>query len=155
MGRRTPRTLIAVALCVALVVVACGDDDTQTTSTTLATETSTTTTTLPPEPEFVVVNQGDHSPVVRALQFLLVCNGYQQTVVEGRDETLVPDGVYGAITATIIDRVQRDMGLPRDGSFADADRSTSATRSYLWRRAGTPPRTFPTPGPSGHSPDNG
>lgn len=120
MGRKTPRTLITAAVCVALVVAACGDDDTQPTSTTLATETSTTTT-LPPEPAFVVANQGDDSPAVRALQFLLVCNGYQHTVVEGRDETLVPDGVYGAITAAIIDRVQRDIGLPRDGALVDED----------------------------------
>jgi len=42
-------------------------------------------------------------------------------VVEGRDETLVPDGVYGSITTTIIDRVQRDLGLTRDGTSVDAD----------------------------------
>lgn len=121
MGSQSQRTLIAVVLSTALVVAACGGGDATTTSssTTLA-PVSTTTTTLPPEADFIVASEGQDSPVVRAVQFLLVCNGYQQTVVDGRDETLVPDGQYGAITSTVVDRVQRDLGLPRDGSSINA-----------------------------------
>lgn len=120
MGTHLPRTLLSVVLGLALFAAACGGEAAETTTTTTQPLISTTTTTLPPEAAFVVASQGDDSPVVRAAQFLLVCNGYQQTVVDGRDETLVPDGQYGAITATVVDRVQRDLGLPRDGSTIDA-----------------------------------
>ena len=120
MGPRTTRTLAAVAVYTALVAAGCGGGEAQPTTTT-STVPDSTTTTIPPEPEFVVAREGDQSPAVRAIQFLLVCNGYQQTVVDGRDETLVPDGVYGPITTTIIDRVQRDLGLSRSGALVDGD----------------------------------
>jgi len=120
MRSHSSRTLTAVVLSLGLVAAACGGDDAEVTTTTTLPATTTTTTTLAPEAAFTVASQGDDSPVVRAAQFLLVCNGYQQTVVDGRDETLVPDGQYGAITATVVDRVQRDLGLPRDGSRVDA-----------------------------------
>jgi peptidoglycan hydrolase-like protein with peptidoglycan-binding domain len=117
----TPRTLSAAVLSIALLVAACGGETADTTSTTTTLPLlTTTTTTLPPQAAFTVASQGDDSPIVRGVQFLLVCNGYENTVVDGRDETLVPDGQYGAITATVVDRIQRDLGLPRDGSSVDA-----------------------------------
>jgi len=120
MGSQSPRTLIAVVLSFVLLAAACGDDETQSTTTTTLPIASTTTTTMAPEAAFTVAEEGQDNPVVRAVQFLLVCNGYQQTVVDGRDETLIPDGQYGAITSTVVDRVQRDLGLPRDGTRVDA-----------------------------------
>ncbi|MBU1226986.1 MAG: peptidoglycan-binding protein [Actinobacteria bacterium] len=120
MGSHPPRNLIAAALGLALSVAACGGGAAETTTTTTTPPETTTTTTLPEEAVFVVAAQGDDNPVVRAAQFLLVCNGYEQTVVDGLDETLVPDGQYGAITATVVDRVQRDLGLPRDGTTITA-----------------------------------
>ncbi|MCB2222800.1 MAG: peptidoglycan-binding protein [Actinobacteria bacterium] len=118
---RSPRTLTALLLGFALAAASCGGGAEETTTTTSTTVATTTTTTLPPEAAFVVASEGDDNPAVRALQFLLVCNGYEQTVVDGRDETLVPDGQYGAITSTVVDRVQRDLGLTRDGSFVNAE----------------------------------
>ncbi|MCJ7726264.1 MAG: peptidoglycan-binding protein [Acidimicrobiia bacterium] len=120
MGTHTPRTLIAVVLSSSLLAAACGGGTAVTTTTTSTIPATTTTTTLPPEAAFTIAVQGNDNPVVRAVQFLLVCNGYEQTVVDGNDETLVPDGQYGAITATVVDRVQRDLGLPRDGTSVNA-----------------------------------
>lgn len=121
MGLRTTRNVAATLACAALLLASCGGDGAPSTSTTTTTLPTSTTTTEPPQPDFVVAREGDENPAVRAIQFLLVCNGYQQTVVDGRDETLVPDGVYGPITTTIVDRVQRDLGLDRDGTFVDSD----------------------------------
>jgi peptidoglycan hydrolase-like protein with peptidoglycan-binding domain len=121
MALRSRRTPMAAVFCLALASTACGGDGGEATATTAPIDLETTTTTLPPEPVFVVATEGESGPAVRAVQFLLVCNGYQQTVVDGLDQTLVPDGTYGRITSTIVDRVQRDLGLPRDGSQVDAD----------------------------------
>lgn len=120
MGSHTPRTLIALVIGSSLLIAACGGAAAETTTTTTSIPPTTTTTTLAPEAAFIVATEGDDNPVVRALQFLLVCNGYEQTVVDGLDRTLVPDGQYGAITSTVVDRVQRDLGLDRDGSSVNA-----------------------------------
>ena len=129
--RRKLASIPAMAAAIALVSAACGGGDGSfdaATSTTLFVADTSTTTTAP-EPELVVASEGDSGPVARAVQFMLICNGYTRTVVEGRDEELIADGMYGKITTSVVDRVTRDLGPPaRFGSTVPTCASSTCAR---------------------------
>lgn len=131
-----------MALLVALLLAtgACNDDSplattSSGTSPDSATTLATTTTTeglielTPGGPPIISV--GDRGEYVAALQWLLVCNGYDQLVEDG--PTLAVDGVYGPITAAAVSYVQAQMrlvptGEPDEALFAELSRRCNADR---------------------------
>lgn len=120
-GRRLQFLLAGIAL----LAAGCGGDDEATTTTLVTSTTSTplpttTTTTIVPQGE-ILVGQGDSGPLVRFLQFLLQCNGYESVVVDGRDEGIVVDGVYGAVTGAFVEAAQEDLGYRPDSGGASGD----------------------------------
>jgi peptidoglycan hydrolase-like protein with peptidoglycan-binding domain len=58
-----------------------------------------------PQPSHPVLRQGDRGEPVRELQQLLADYGFG----------IVPDGVFGAFTTSIVRQFQRTSGLPADG----------------------------------------
>ncbi len=116
---RNARRLRHVVIALVVFVAACGGDDeadtttTTTGSTTTTSTIATTTTTLIPQGE-ILVGRGDAGPLVRSLQFLLLCNGFERAVVDGRDEDLSVDGVYGAITGAFVAQAQESLGFRAD-----------------------------------------
>lgn len=118
--RRAIRCLVVTAL----LVAGCGGaDDADTTTTTAITITAapaTTATTLAEQGE-IVVGKGDVEPLVASLQFLLRCNGFEEIELDGSDETLVVDGMYGSVTGAFVAEAQERHGFRPDPAGASGD----------------------------------
>jgi hypothetical protein len=130
MGSATTRSNALVAATAMVVTLAAcdGNGGSDTTAPSVASSAASSTTTTAPTTTTgtapaadVVARFGDRAPVVRAIQFYLVCNGYTRTVVDGLDKDLVPDGVYGQITANLVDSAQKDLGMARHEDIVDSE----------------------------------
>ncbi len=129
----------SIAVVIAVAVAACGDDAVSTTMTTIPETTTTvlapTTTTsglvelVPNDEPFIRL--GDRGEYVAALQFLLICTGYERM---GEDEPGVTvDGVFGPITGGLVAYAQAEMrrvptGEPDEATFAALARRCGAER---------------------------
>lgn len=128
-------------LALVLVIGACtGDSGSSTTAESLPEDTvvaTTAATTTVPELASLepngspVLSLGDRGEYVAALQWLLVCNGYEQLTEDG--PVVVVDGAYGPITAAAVSYVQAQMhriptGAPDEAVVADLSRRCTADR---------------------------
>lgn len=129
-----------MALALVVVAGACSSDAASTTTTTVATTTTTlmlpTTTTsglielqANGEP---FLRLGERGEYVAALQFLLLCSGYERMTEEGGAVSV--DGVFGPITGGLVAYAQAEMrrvptGEPDEATFAALARRCSAERT--------------------------
>ncbi len=131
-----------IAVVVAVAVGACGGDAVSSATTTTAGETTptvvltpTTTTSglvqLEPNAE-PFIRLGERGEYVAALQFLLICNGYERMGEEAPAVTV--DGVFGPITGSLVAYAQAEMrrvptGEPDEATFAALARRCGAERT--------------------------
>lgn len=132
-----------------MVLGGCTGDETASTTTstssTVPTSTSTTTTTLPPAdtsgdvvlqpngPVFVAAT--DRGAYVAALQFLLVCTGFDRPTADSPE--MIVDGIYGPITARAVSFAQASMrriptGEVDEETFAELSRRCPANRQLTF-----------------------
>jgi len=117
-----------VLLAVGVVALsACGQDDTAATTTTEPeTTTMATTTTTEGRRQFEMngtpfIRLGDRSAYVEALQWYLVCNGFDRYAEDAPEMTI--DGVFGQMTGTAVAYAQAvygriPIGEPDEETFA-------------------------------------
>jgi peptidoglycan hydrolase-like protein with peptidoglycan-binding domain len=118
---------LAALLVVVTVVAACGQDDAAPTTTTVPdTTTIATTTTTEGRRQFEMngtpfIRLGDRGAYVEALQWYLVCSGFDRYAEDAPEMTI--DGVYGQMTGTAVAYAQAiygrvPIGEPDEETFA-------------------------------------
>lgn len=139
--RASLRLPAAVLLAAVLVVTGCGDDDAvDTTESTVSADSTTTaaTTTTEGRLEFQpngapFVRQGDRSAWVEALQWYLLCSGFDR--ISEDDDTIEIDGVFGPRTGQSVAYAQATYrriptGEPDEETFAMLARDCADPRTF-------------------------
>jgi len=134
------RRLAAAVLAAVIVLAGCGGDEAadttlpETTTTTAAETTTTTEGRLEFEPNGTAfIRQGDRSAWVEALQWYLVCAGFDS--IGSDDDTITIDGVFGPRTGQSVAYAQATYrkiptGEPDEATFAQLARDCEDARSF-------------------------